>query len=30
MVLISDKNIMLLVVAGILVVAGLFISGRKF
>jgi len=30
MVLISDKNIMLLVIAGVLVIAGLFVSGKRF
>jgi len=29
MALISEKNIMLLVVAGVLVVAGFFIAGKK-
>jgi len=29
MVLLSDKNKILLIIAGVLVVAGFFISGRK-
>jgi hypothetical protein len=29
MALISDRNIMLLVIAGALVIAGFFISGKK-